>query len=842
MQELLKEKAMLVFGGPVNSPKECNELSERIFEQTSRKVSPTTLRRFFGLLPSTSAFSTYVLDSISIYCGSEDFRNFCDRQSSFDNFDVIQRNEIIGEIDQITEYTLNSIFRRSLTDFQLTIPRKQINSQLDEFIESPFTIYPIIAPGGHGKSIALAHWTNQQLKEHVCLFSPASVFISLLDPMNQASKPLQFKLSSLGNVFNVFLDDTDLDKRKLLIIVDGLDEISSEVDKLHSLVDFMFDVANRYASQNQVKIVLSTRESVWYSHLASRFEKVKSKGWFDQIDSLLESGYSNLLTLSNSEIKEIIANFNSSEELPFIYECIPWNIRELIRVPINLHYINVLFHRKASMEHITQNAVIREFMRETVFCSRFAEQKEDLIWKFMELVEKQEEGIQVPKSDMKKHYPLHLKREKAYYQAYSDLLESGLLIESREENKYGIFASMLGFKHLNFYYYLSALYQIRKNEGLDFELMQTICDANQEESLASNLLATFYHIAYENEDFETLENFCELPEALLGSLAVRLAVGTSFRENNSIRNLVINKFAAHHLGRDYFFERFVDINYLFNNFTFRIHEYLKYAQNDEPKLFGQSILYLSGFLKMDTSLCEQQLTLVKEIQTKEKVYPWPIGRKVSCLILHAFFVDGSEISDLDQFIASYTKEAYAYPNYLERGLVEFELYIMLALVLVQKFAQVDKLLSHIYRHYNTSGPEQESPLMLRMSQNSLPIYFLEYAIYKQGHYDNPDLPTLWDGAINNFAATFDDYQYLIMLNWFLVDYYTHKGNKEKAQKYFSSALDLSRFASYDFYTAFILKNDPSGKEEHVIQADEMISRSGFKRELFNFQFGPSALP
>ncbi len=132
--------------------------------------------------------------------------------------------------------------------------------------------------------------------------------------------------------------------------------------------------------------------------------------------------------------------------------------------------------------------------------------------------------------------------------------------------------------------------------------------------------------------------------------------------------------------------------------------------------------------------------------------------------------------------------------------------------------------------------------MLRMSQNSLPIYFLEYSIYKQGNYDNPDLPTLWEGAINNFAATFDDYQYLIMLNWFLVDYYTHKGNKEKAQKYFSSALDLSRFASYDFYTAFILKNDPSGKEEHVIQANEMISRSGFKKELFNFQFGPSALP
>jgi len=840
MQELLKEQTILVFGGPVNSPKECNELSEQIFNRTNRNVSPTTLRRFFGLLHTTSAFSTYVLDSLSIYSGSDDFKSFCNRQQSFDDFAVLKRMEIISEIDKLTDYTLNSIFRRSLSDFQLTIPRRHFNKQLDKFIGSPFTIYPVIAPGGYGKSIALAHWAKVQGLEHICLFSPASVFISFLDPKITASKSLQFELSSWGNIFNTFLNEGNLKGKKLLIIIDGLDEISSESERLHTLMDFMFDVANRYSAQNNVKIIFSIREPVWYSQLASRFEKVQSKGWFDKIDSLLESGYTNLLTLSNSEIKEIIANFNSAEELRFFYESIPWNIRELIRVPINLHHINVLFRRKASMEYITQNAVIREFMKEIVFCSRFAEQKEDLIWKYMELMEEKKEEMLVPKAEIKKYYPIHLKREKAYYQAYNDLLESGLFIESREENKYGIFMSLLGLKHLNFYYYLSAIYQIRRNEGLDFELMSTICDAGREESLASNMLATFYHIAYENEDFETLENFCELPENLLGSLAVRLAVGTSFRENNSIRDLVIKKFAAHNLGRDYFFERFVDINYIFNNFEFRIREYLKYNRGDEPELFGQSILYLSGFLKMDASMCEHQYALVKEIQTNDNVHPWPIGRKVSCTILHQFFVKGSEIVDLDDSIARFTKEAYAYPGYLQRGLVEYELYIMLALVLVQKFAELDKLLSHIFRYYNTTSPETESPLMLRMSQNSLPILFLEYAIYKLGHYDNPELSLLWDGAINNFAATFDDYQYLIMLNWFLVDYYKHKGKIEKAEEYFAAALDLSMFANYDFYTAFLLKNNPLGNEEQMIQADRMIDRSGFNRELFNFQFGPSA--
>ena len=838
MQELLKESAIQFFGEPVNSPKDCQKLSQQIMERTGRKISPTTLRRFFGLLPSSSAFSTYVLDTLAIYCGSDDFHSYSLQQQSPDDSSELDRIEAIDEINQITEYTLSGIFRKSLTDFKHTIPRKEFNNQLDIFLESPSCLFPVIAPGGYGKSIALAHWVRAQQKRHLCLFCPASIFSSLLDPKVHSFKTLQFRLSSAGDLSDLFLQNSKPDaEKKLLFIIDGLDELSPDTEKFQAVIEFLLDAAARFSAGQKLKIVFSVRESVWRTHLALRFERNHSANRIEGLGSLPESGHTNLLTLSSSEIREILSKVNSSAETPFIYENIPWNIRELIRIPINLHYMSVLFRRESSKLHISQNFVLREFMKETVFRADYAEQKEDLLWKILELTEKYREDVYVQKAELKNHYPIHLKREKAYYQAYDGLLQHGILLEHREENKFGIYTSLVGFRHLNFYYYLSALYQIKINKGLDFGLMMKICNAGKDQAFVSNLLASFYQIAYENEDYETLEHFCELPETILGSLEVRLAVGNSFRHNNSIRDRIIGLFASDQLGRIFFFERFVDINGLFNNFRFRIEEYLKHVSSNENRLFGHSILYLAGFLQLDISVCRHQYSIVKGIPTHKNVHPWPIGRKVSCMLLQSFFIEQQELADLEGLISKYTREAYKYPDYLEKGLVEFELYIMLALVLLQKFEDLDSLLTHVLTYYRTSDPDLEASLMLRVNQNSIPVYFHEYALYKLGQNKHSELPEIWEAAIDSFTATFDDYQYLIMLHWFLCDYYTEKKKPEKAMKHFSAALDLSRYASYDFYEAFLLKNDPSGNKDHIAEADQMIARSGFNEALFDFKFG-----
>ncbi len=838
MQEKLKEATIQSYGFPVNTPKDCVALADSISDRTNRNISSTTLRRFFGLMPSKSAFSLYVLDTLSIYCGEEDFRSFNRKQHSFKDYIEVPRMEIITEIKEITDYTLNSISRKSLTDFHLTIARRILNDRLEAFLESKHAFFPLVAPGGYGKSVALAHWVKGQKDGNICLLLPASLFISMLDPKGGKKQIVHFNLGSWGNIFNVFLSDASFRNKKFILIIDALDEISSEPDKLYTVVDFLFNVANRFSYQNKIKMIFSVRESVWHVHLANRFERVRSKQWFDGVEDKLDSGYTNLSVLTNSEIKEIISGFNQESDTPLVYECIPWDIREIIRIPINLHLISRLMNNLQSLNLVSRIDVISAYLKEFVFSSRFAEEKEDIIWKVIELMEDQVDDHTVVKNELKKHLPIHLKRETAYYRAYNDLLHQGILIEYREENRFGIFVSRLGFKHIDFYYYLSALYLIKENGGIDFDLFLRVSGSGNNGSWAASIMAILFQIAYNDEDHQTLMRFCEMPEEILGSLIVRTTVGKCFRISNSIRDRLVEQYASSRLGQIYFFERFVDTNYLFNNYVFRIGAYLKHAPGKESGLFGNCILFLAGFLKMDPVACKTQMTVIEGIRIERGIYPWPVGRSVTSRILYTWFVEHGEIDPLDDLIHKYSEIAYSYPGYLERGLVEYELSIMVALVLVQQFGVLERMLERIRESYDQEGADQDTALMPGHMQNLLPVCFLAYARYKQGHARKPEVPRIWEEAINSFATIYDDYQYLILLHWFLCDYYFSEGDPGKAMEYYDTALEISRFADYDFFSAFLMKNIPVQEPESVEQAEKRIADSGFNRALFDYRMGP----
>jgi hypothetical protein len=309
-------------------------------------------------------------------------------------------------------------------------------------------------------------------------------------------------------------------------------------------------------------------------------------------------------------------------------------------------------------------------------------------------------------------------------------------------------------------------------------------------------------------------------------------VGTSFRNPVSIRDRVVDKFASSTVGQIYFFEQFVDTNYLYNNFAFRINKYLKYKKTKEAKLFGNAILFLSGFLKMDIPACEQYIKVIQNIEPDVSIHPWPIGRKVTSHILFSFFIRNENMAKLNEFIGNYRNIAYQYNNYLDIGLTEFELSIMNALVLMQKYEVLYDMLKITMKAYNFESPKLDLFAIISKNQNSLPILFLEYAKFKLGKKIANNFPEMVEKRINNFITIFEDFQYQIILNWFLCDYYLISGDIGKADKHYQSALEISQFAQYDFYTAFLMMNNPMKDTETIQQAEIQISNSGFKPEQF----------
>lgn len=845
MHTFLRNSVQQKYGSPVNTPRDCNRLSDFIEESTGRSISPTSLRRFFGLLPSNSAISRYNLDTLSIYCGYMDYETIS--SASDEELELLPLNEgvvatLIAEVNHLSGYTMKRVSRICLTDFESTIPRKELNDKLEHFLHSAYSIFPLIAPGGHGKTVALAHWYRSVSVTSYCLYTAASIFQNMADQKSNTSRNIVLNLGRPGNLYETLLNGIASPERPLVLIIDSVDEISSDKDKLFGLIDYLFDVANTYSENGSLKIVFALRESVWNNYLSRRFERFEANSWFEREAPLLETGYTNLALLTNEEIRSIVEQSNRTSTKPFIFECLPWNLREMARVPINLRFIVEVFRRKGSLENIANLDITRAYVLEFVFKAHYAEEKEDLIREVIRLMNQIGDYSGVLKNDIKKVYPIQLKRETGYFHAYRDLLSSGVFIESREENNFGVYTTKVAFRHHNFFIYLYALYLIEENGGLNFGLISSIAHLRKNEHWIPNLVATLYEIAYENEAIDAISRFCELPEILLESLPVRIAVGTSFRREKRIRNQLIKLFAASPAGRASFFECWVDVNYLFNNYQLRITEYLKHINKDESKLFANCILYLAGFLKMDSQEASRYHAAIEQIQPDSTIYPWPVGRKVAAKIVHTYFIEKRNIDDLKGLIDHYTGIAHSYPGYLGRSLVEFELYILIALALVQKYDLIESVVESILINYGLSFTQTEGESFINRNQNAIPFYFLEYANYKLGRPLQINLSDYYETAISNYTTTFDDFQFLIFLHLFLFDIYTSEGDSERAIGAFDRALELSQLSEYDLFIAILLNNDPLNDPEKRNKAAVMIAASGFNPQLFKLSFGSFSAP
>jgi len=241
---------------------------------------------------------------------------------------------------------------------------------------------------------------------------------------------------------------------------------------------------------------------------------------------------------------------------------------------------------------------------------------------------------------------------------------------------------------------------------------------------------------------------------------------------------------------------------------------------------------------MDKHAVGRYHAVIEQIEPDEQYYPWPIGRKVAAHIVHASFVDKQKIIDLKGLIDHYTAIAHSHPGYLGRSLVEYELYIFVALVLVQEYEVLEWLTKRIPENYGISFMPSVKESVVRKNQNSLPFYFLEYAKYKLGRSEHPHLSGYFETAISNYTTTFDDFQFLILLNLFLVDIYSADRHFDQAGVAYDRALELSRLASYDLHTAILLNNDPFQDPEKRERAAGMIAASGFNPILFNLTLGP----
>lgn len=81
--------------------------------------------------------------------------------------------------------------------------------------------------------------------------------------------------------------------------------------------------------------------------------------------------------------------------------------------PIQLYLVERLFASSPSLEHFSRTDVIREYLSEFLFRSKYGEAKEDITWKIFGIMDAWGDPLPVSKNALKEQLPVHLKREAA---------------------------------------------------------------------------------------------------------------------------------------------------------------------------------------------------------------------------------------------------------------------------------------------------------------------------------------------------------------------------------------------------------------------------------------------
>ena len=135
---LLKKKVEEKFGERVRYSRQCEALSEAIFEATGERLSLVTLKRFFGFTTAKVESRLSTLDILSQYCGYASFE-IAESDimnsgliSEFRNVERIESAELAADSIVIVKYDPGRIIKFRHIEQSLFIVEESINSKLSK--------------------------------------------------------------------------------------------------------------------------------------------------------------------------------------------------------------------------------------------------------------------------------------------------------------------------------------------------------------------------------------------------------------------------------------------------------------------------------------------------------------------------------------------------------------------------------------------------------------------------------------------------------------------------------------------------------------------------------------
>ncbi len=707
--EKLKQQVAQTFGKPISTKPDCVALSDEVQQRTGVYLSESTLRRFFGLIASPSQPSLQTLDTLAQSIGCDNWHAFINQQVSWATLTLVpepvQWEVVRSKAHRISEISLRRIKEGLGLPYEVTSSRPLVQELLRQFAGSPQTALCLYAPSGSGKSTLLAHWVEQQARtEDIIWLVSGNALAQLLQQGFSLESWLYQSLgvSSTANILQHFHCQPAERLGAMWLVMDdfSFQQIRSDrcVDFYRSLLSFIQEVH----TYSWFKVVLSVQVPLWQQVIAPLRQQLQQTHCWYTVAEVENSAEGNLPPLSRDEIEQVTRAYHTyypDKQINRDLIALPFHTQELLRNPFFLQLYLTADH-SSNPEAIDELSLVELFVREQIERGPYAYEKLHLTRRIISLVAQH----QLTNSVVKKE----LLTADSSAAAYEELLNAGILEESLELR--GLFDTdqVVRFANTKVLAYSVVSYYLQQHHNrIDLDSVKQLSRLFERSEVLPEILRWLILLGFREENVVFLSQFFDLNfpfaektynDSIIFHLVTTL--GIQLRRHAKLREKLWPIYAQHPLGQAYYFEFFVDIDYLVLHHYEGLTIYAQQKATPEARLFANCLLFLKGFLSGNHYECQAAHLIITQIEPDLSIHPTPLGRRFACLLLYEHYYGGGIKSETIDHLHEIEKQM-PQSGTLGRHLPTYHTIVSEALIWCERYADAHLVLKHAERRYAT---------------------------------------------------------------------------------------------------------------------------------------------
>jgi hypothetical protein len=239
--------------------------------------------------------------------------------------------------------------------------------------------------------------------------------------------------------------------------------------------------------------------------------------------------------------------------------------------------------------------------------------------------------------------------------------------------------------------------EIQQKKAFTIEYIEACLHQFDSDEHVFNLMNSIVHFAFQRGDVNFLKDVFKIKRVFNGDhyLNTNLyfliqKIGIHIRNHSEISEELWEEWATNPIARYYYFELFVDMDFLMINHFKAIEFYHKNSNQPQDLLFSNSILAWSNLILEDFEAANKYISKIKTFDFHTDIHPITVARAYNVLLLNEFLQEGKNSDALLEQInvskAHFDSSHYPF----------FEFWICEGLVLTHQYEMVLNCIDSIY--------------------------------------------------------------------------------------------------------------------------------------------------